>query len=134
MAAITETCSILFRREQLGMETHHAFHFFLDGPDGPGNRLVGTGPDSDEIDWDKVGSNLWGDEEGDFTLVEKKNDQKGALRRSSRNLGHNMKVQEKAETSKKRYNEISGKPSPFAILSIIDQHILESLPWLATLG
>jgi hypothetical protein len=67
-----------------------------------GQTSSGTKEDSDEIDWDKVGSNLWSDEEGDFTLVERKNAQRGVLRRSSRNLGNNMKIQEKAEASKKK--------------------------------
>jgi hypothetical protein len=62
---------------------------------------------------------LWSDEEGDFTLVEGKTAQKGELRRSCRNLGNNMKIQEKAEASKKKFNEISGKPSPFMSLILL---------------
>jgi hypothetical protein len=90
-----------------------------------GQTSSGAKEDSDEIDWDKVGSNLWSDEEGDFTLVEGKTAQKGALRRSCRNLGNNMKIQEKAEALKKKFNEISGIPSPFTVFNTIDQHILE---------
>jgi hypothetical protein len=92
-----------------------------------GQTSSGAKEDSDEIDWDKVGSNLWSDEEGDFTLVERKNAQRGVLRRSSRNLGNNMKIQEKAEASKKKNNEISGKTSSFTVFNTIDQHILESV-------
>jgi hypothetical protein len=58
--------------------------------------------DTDEIDWDKVGSNLWGDKEDDFTPVKERNNPKGELRRSIRNLGVNMKIQEKAEATKKK--------------------------------
>jgi hypothetical protein len=38
-----------------------------------------------------------------------------------------MKIQEKAEANKKKYNEISGKNFSFSILNSVDPHVLESI-------
>jgi hypothetical protein len=91
------------------------------------NSSSKNGEDSDEIDWDKVGSNLWSDEEGEFTAVKERNTANGELRRSLRIQGDNIKIQEKAEAAKKKANEFAGNSSSFAILNSIDPHVLESV-------
>jgi hypothetical protein len=42
-------------------------------------------------------------------------------------MGGSLKIQEKAEASKKKYNEISGKPSSFSILNSVDPQVLRSI-------
>jgi hypothetical protein len=95
----------------------------LDGSD----TTLNSSEDTDEIDWDKVDSNLLSDEEKDTTTVREEKVTRMETRRSSRNLGGAMKIQEKAEANKKKYNEISGKNSSFSILNLVDPQILESI-------
>jgi hypothetical protein len=80
------------------------------------DNVQNSSEDTYEIDWDKVGSNLWSDEEED-TIVREDKATKMEIRRSNRISGGTMKIQEKAEATKKKYNEISGKTSSFSILT-----------------
>jgi hypothetical protein len=45
------------------------------------------------------------------------------VRRSARLTGGALKIQEKAEASKKKQTEIPGKPSSFSILNSVDPHL-----------
>jgi hypothetical protein len=93
-----------------------------------------SGEDTDEIDWDKVGSNLWSDEEKEATpkMIEGKAEME--VRRSARFTGGALKIQERAEASKKRQNEISGKSSSFSILSSVDPQVLRSITLVSNIN
>jgi hypothetical protein len=56
------------------------------------------------------------------------------VRRSARNMGGTMKIQEKAEASKKKYNEISSKSSYFSILNSVDPQILKSIALVSNIN
>jgi hypothetical protein len=45
-----------------------------------------------------------------------------------------MKIQEKAEASKKKYNEISSKSSYFSILNSVDPQILKSIALVSNIN
>jgi hypothetical protein len=86
-----------------------------------------SGEDTDEIDWDKVGSNLWSDEEKEATPKKIEEKAEMEVRRSARITDGALKIQERAEASKKKQNEISGKSSSFSILNSVDPQVLRSI-------
>jgi hypothetical protein len=74
-----------------------------------------------------VGSNLWSDEEKEATPKKIEEKAEMEVRRSARITGGALKIQERAEASKKKLNEISGKSSSFSILNSVDPQVLRSI-------
>jgi hypothetical protein len=93
-----------------------------------------SGEDTDEIYWDKVGSNLWSDEEKEATPKKVEGKAEMEVRRSARITGGTLKIQERAEASKRKQNEISGKSSSFSILSSVDPQVLRSIALVSNIN
>jgi hypothetical protein len=94
-----------------------------------------SGDDSDEIDWDNVGNTLWSNSEKELTPVRERNRSNTALRRSNRIGGNTEKIQDKAEASKKKHNEFTGKnSSSFSILNSVDPRVLESIATISNIN
>jgi hypothetical protein len=98
---------------------------------GENMQIDATSYESMEIDWDRVGENLFSKEGGvdkGSMLSKTINKSVGAeLRRSARNKMDNSKIQEKVEAAKKKNNEISGTLSSFVVFNSIDSSLLENL-------
>jgi hypothetical protein len=86
--------------------------------------------ESMEIEWDRVGENLFSKEGADKGSLLSNTMNKSVaveLRRSTRNRSDGIKIQEKTEAVKKKNNEISGTLSSFTVLNSIDPFSLENV-------